>query len=78
MLVFILLTRRFVDVIRSLPGREGPLARWFLVGLAVVAGASFVYASALVGPWTAATALLEGLFGVAIVAYVFVRELRRV
>jgi RsiW-degrading membrane proteinase PrsW (M82 family) len=78
MLVFILLTRRFVDVLRTLPGREGPLARWFLVGLAVVAGASFVYASALVGPQTAAVALLEGLFGVAIVAYVFVRELRRV
>jgi RsiW-degrading membrane proteinase PrsW (M82 family) len=78
MFVFVLLTRRFVDVIRSLPGREGPLARWFLVGLAVVAGSSFVYASALVGPGHAATALLEGMFGMAIVAFVFVRELGRV
>jgi protease PrsW len=78
MFVFVLLTRRFVDVLRSMPGREGPLARWFLVGLAAVAGSSFVYASALVGPWNAATALLEGMFGVGIVAYVFVRELGRV
>jgi len=78
MFVFVLLTRRFVDVIRGLPGREGPLARWFLVGLAAVAGTSFVYASALVGPGHAAMALLEGMFGMVIVAYVFARELSRV
>jgi len=78
MLVFVLLTRRFVDVLRGLPGREGPLLRLFCVGLAVVAGASFVYASALVGPGHAAVALLEGALGVVIVAYVFVHELRNV
>ncbi len=60
MLVFVLLTRRFVDVLRHLPGREGPLLEWFGVGLAVVAGASFVYACTLVAPWQAAAALLEG------------------
>ena len=78
MFVFVLLTRRFVDVLRVLPGREGPLLRWFLVGLAVVAGASFVYASALVGPGHAGTALLEGLLGIAIMAYVFIHELGNV
>ncbi len=78
MFVFILLARRFVGVLRSLPGREGPLLRWFLVGLALVAGASFVYASVLVGPQHAATSLLEGMLGVAIVTYVFVQELRTV
>ena len=75
MFVFILLTRRFVDVLRGLPGREGPLLRWFLVGLTAVVGASFVYASALVGPQHAAGALLEGSLGIGIVAFVFVREL---
>ncbi len=78
MFVFLLLARRFVDVLRSLPGREGPLLRWFLVGLALVAGASFVYASVLVGPEHAAVALLEGMLGVVIVAYVFVQELKNV
>jgi RsiW-degrading membrane proteinase PrsW (M82 family) len=78
MFVFILLTRRFVDVLRQLPGREAPLARWFLMGLALVVGASFVYASSLVGPGPAAAALFEGGIGVAIVAYVFARELESV
>jgi RsiW-degrading membrane proteinase PrsW (M82 family) len=78
MLVFVLLTRRFVDVLRGLPGREGPLLRLFCVGLAVVAGTSFVYASARVGPEHAALALLDGALGVIIVVYVFVRELGNV
>ena len=78
MFVFVLLARRFVDVLRNLPGQEGPLLRWFLVGLALVAGASFVYASVQVGPQRAAGSLLEGMLGVAIVAYVFAQELRRV
>jgi RsiW-degrading membrane proteinase PrsW (M82 family) len=75
MFVFLLLTRRFVDVLRGLPGREGPLLRWFLIGLAAVVGASFIYASALVGPQHAAGALVEGSLGIGIVAFVFVREL---
>jgi hypothetical protein len=40
MFVFILRTRRFVDVLRGLPGREGPLVNWFLIGLAAVVGAT--------------------------------------
>ncbi len=74
MLVFVLLTRRFVDVLRGLPGREGPLLSWFCVGLASVAGASFVYACTVVAPVQAALALLEGVLGLAIVTYLFVRE----
>ena len=74
MFVFVILTRRFVGVLRRLPGREEPLARWFCVGLAVVAGASFIYASVLVGPRLAATSLFEGMLGVAIVAYMFIYE----
>ena len=78
MFVFVLLTRRFVDVLRHLPGREGPLLEWFGVGLAVVAGASFVYACTLVTPLQAAAALLEGMLGLAIVTYMFVHELRNI
>jgi len=78
MFVFVLLTRRFADVLRDLPGRQGPLLQWFCVGLAVVAGASFVYACTLVSPWQAAAALLEGMLGLVIVTYMFVHELRNV
>lgn len=76
MVVFVLLARRFVGALRDLPGREKPLLRSFCVGLAIVAGATFVYASALVGPVPAALALAEGALGLAIVALVFVQELR--
>ncbi|HLK37681.1 MAG TPA: PrsW family glutamic-type intramembrane protease [Polyangiaceae bacterium] len=78
MLVFIFLTRRFVDVLRTLPGREGPLLYLFGVGLVVVAGASFVYACAWVGPQHAAVALLEGGLGVGIVIFVFIQELANI
>jgi protease PrsW len=76
MVVFVFLTRRFVAALRDLPGREKPLLWWFCVGLAVVAGATFVYASALVGPTAALGALVEGALGLAIVMFVFVQELR--
>jgi RsiW-degrading membrane proteinase PrsW (M82 family) len=76
MVVFIFLARRFVGALRDLPGREKPLLRSFCVGLAVVAGATFIYASALVGPGAAAMALAGGALGLALVAMVFVQELR--
>jgi hypothetical protein len=78
MVTFVFLARRFGDVIRGLPGREGPLLRVFSVGLAVVAGGTFVYASSLVGPSHAAAALAGGALGVAIVIYVFAQELGRI
>jgi RsiW-degrading membrane proteinase PrsW (M82 family) len=76
MVVFIFLARRFVGALRDLPGREKPLLRSFCVGLAVVAGATFIYASALVGPASAAMALTGGALGLALVAMVFLQELR--
>lgn len=75
MFVFVLLARRFADVIRELPGREGPLLRYFVVGLALVTGGSFVYAASIVGVAHAATAIVGGMLGVAIMAYIFGREL---
>jgi len=74
MLTFVLLARRFVSVLQQLPGREGPLLPVFLVGLAVVAGGTFVYASALVGVRHAAASIALGALGVAIIAFVFARE----
>ena len=75
MLTFALLARHFVNVLRQLPGREGPLLPVFVVGLAVVAGATFVYAATLVGVAHAAAAIAMGALGLAIVAIVFGREL---
>jgi RsiW-degrading membrane proteinase PrsW (M82 family) len=76
MFTFVLLTRRFVDGIRSLGGNEGPLVQRFCVGLAIVAGASFIYASVRVGPEQAAVAILQGALGLAIVIYVLIQQLR--
>jgi RsiW-degrading membrane proteinase PrsW (M82 family) len=75
MLALVLLARRFVNVIRELPGREGPLLRFFVVGLAIVAGGTFVYASTLVGAVHAASAIASGALGLVIVGYVVGREL---
>jgi RsiW-degrading membrane proteinase PrsW (M82 family) len=76
MFTFVLLTRRFVDGIRSLGGSEGPLVQRFCVGLAIVAGASFIYAAVRVGPEQAAMAILQGALGLAIVIYVLIQQLR--
>jgi RsiW-degrading membrane proteinase PrsW (M82 family) len=78
MFVFFFLSRRFVDIIRGLPGREGPLLRFFTLGLSLVVAASFVFASTLVGPKLAALAMAQGLLGMAIVVYMFVHELKNV
>ena len=78
MFVFVLLTRRFVNVLRELPGKEAPLLRSFIVGLALVAGSTFVYACTIVSPLQAAVALLEGGLGLVIVAYMFVQEFKSV
>jgi RsiW-degrading membrane proteinase PrsW (M82 family) len=74
MLTFVLLARRFVNVLRELPGREGPLVPVFLVGLAVVTGGTFVYASSHVGAQHAAAAIALGALGLIIIAFVFARE----
>ncbi len=82
MLVFFLLTRQFLALVSYARARERAahprLLETFSFGMAIVVGASFVYASALVGPGPAAAALAEGLLGLAIIIYIFVQELRRV
>ncbi len=78
MITFVFLARRFGDVIRDLPGREGPLLRVFSVGLAIVAGGTYVYAASLVGPAHAAAAVASGALGLVVTIYVFAQELARV
>jgi RsiW-degrading membrane proteinase PrsW (M82 family) len=82
MIVFVLLTRQFLTSVSWARAKEraadARLLETFALGMSVVVGASFVYASALVGPGAAAKALGQGLLGLGIILFVFVRELRRV
>lgn len=78
--VFILLAQRFTSAVhttRERVERGLPLLHIFISGMAFVVGASFVYASWLVGPAVAAAVLVEGMFGVVIILFFFVQELRR-
>ena len=80
--VFVLLARRFLQLVSVARAKERTgrprVLETFAIGMAVVVGTSFVYASALVGPGPAAAALAEGLLGLAIIIFIFVQELRRV
>ncbi|GAC1596068.1 MAG: hypothetical protein NVS3B20_19500 [Polyangiales bacterium] len=79
MVVFILVARNFVVEIhqaRMKVGRSEPLLPVFAVGMACVTGASFGWASAVVGPAMAANMMALGLMGVAIIVIVFVRQLQ--
>jgi hypothetical protein len=82
MLIFLLLARWFlalVSVARAKERAANPrLLETFAFGMAIVVGGSFVYASALVGPAAAGSALAEGLLGLGIIIILFVQELRRV
>jgi protease PrsW len=80
MIVFLVLARMFMTQVHDVRGRAGrgpSLLDVFVLGAATLAGASFAYASAMVGPRLAAAALLEGMIGLAIIAFFFVQELRR-
>jgi hypothetical protein len=82
MIVFFLLARQFLGLVSVARVKERAayphLLETFGIGMALVIGASFVYASALVGPGAAAGALAEGLLGLGIVVISFVRVLRSV
>lgn len=79
MAVFVVLARDFVLAMhdaRLRAGRSKPLLPVFAIGTAVVCGATFIYASIIVGPGTAAEMMYLGLLGVAVLTIVFVRQLR--
>lgn len=78
-MVFILLTRQFLEAVKVARGRSEARDRFLrrlVQAIAVVAGASFVYACAEAGPAAAAAILAVGLLGDAIIIYVFVHETR--
>jgi hypothetical protein len=79
MAVFFVLVRMFltaVDHARRKADRGISITQAFVVALAVVTGTSAVYAVAAVGPVHGAMVMTEGLLGVAILIYAFVRTLR--
>ncbi|MEO6420541.1 MAG: PrsW family glutamic-type intramembrane protease [Polyangiaceae bacterium] len=79
--VFILLAQRFTSAVSDTreSARGGlPLLHIFISGMAFVIGTSFVYASWLVGPTVASAVLVEGMFGLAIVLFFFIQELRKI
>lgn len=79
MVVFVFLTKLFlnaVDHARRHVDRGISILHAFLFAVAVVTGVTFVFATVAVGPTNAAIAMTEGLLGVAIIVFVFVRTLR--
>jgi RsiW-degrading membrane proteinase PrsW (M82 family) len=79
MAVFFVLVRMFlsaVDHARRKADRGITLTQAFVIAVAVVTGTSAVYAVAAVGPAQGAMVMTEGLLGVAILVYAFVRTLR--
>jgi RsiW-degrading membrane proteinase PrsW (M82 family) len=82
MMIFLFLARWFLALVSVARAKEraanARLLETFGLGMAVVVGTSFVYASALVGPAAAASSLAEGLLGLGIIIILFVQQLRRV
>lgn len=77
MTMFILISQKFLRELLSLSSateQEGAL-RLFIASLALLTGASYVYATTLVGPLAGLALVATGFIGVAIFAYMFVREL---
>lgn len=76
--VFFLLVRMFltaVDHARRKADRGLTLSQAFVISVAVVTGTSAVYAVAAVGPAHGALVMTEGLLGVGILLYAFLRTL---
>lgn len=77
MVILIVLTQRFLRqlLIASSTTETQGLMRLVVWSLTLLAGASYVYASTLVGPLVAVALISVGLLGVAILVFMFVREL---
>ncbi|WP_394843312.1 PrsW family intramembrane metalloprotease [Pendulispora brunnea] len=79
MAVFLFLTKPFleaVDAARRRADKGISLLQAFVLAISVVTGVTFVYASGAMGPQQAAATMLQGLLGIAILLFFFVRELR--
>lgn len=79
MLVFFVLVNRFITAVDEARGRSEKneaLLDTFVLGIAVVLAASYVWACILVGPKQAAAASSEGVLGSAILMIVFAQRFR--
>lgn len=76
MTVFVLLSQRFLrEVLSSNATPPDSSLRLFIVSITILTGASYVYATTLVGPWGAFQMIAVGVVGQAILIYMFVMEL---
>ena len=77
MLLLIIIARQFLRQLLIASSKEEERGALYLLiaSMALVTGVSYIYATTLFGPWTALRAIGVGILGVAIVIYMFVREL---
>ncbi|MBI2213567.1 MAG: PrsW family intramembrane metalloprotease [Acidobacteria bacterium] len=77
MTLFVLIAQRFLRELTGLSTsqQQERVLRLFIVAITLIAGASYVYATTLVGPLLGFAYVATGLLGVLIFAYMFVREL---
>lgn len=75
--LLIIISRQFLRqlLIASSKAEERGALYLLLASMALITGVSYVYATTLVGPWGALRMIAIGIIGVAIVIYMFVREL---
>ncbi|HVT04547.1 MAG TPA: PrsW family glutamic-type intramembrane protease [Thermoanaerobaculia bacterium] len=75
--VFILLSRQFLrEMMSTCPAqRQRSVLRTFVISLVILTGVSYIYATTLVGAVQGLAVIGSGLLGVAIMIYMFVREL---
>lgn len=77
MTLFVLIAQRFLREFTSLSTavEQERVLRIFIASITLISGASYVYATTLVGPLAGFAMVAMGLLGVVIFAYMFVREL---
>jgi RsiW-degrading membrane proteinase PrsW (M82 family) len=79
MTIFVILTRVFLTAVQDVrrgAGRGLSLTHTFVLSTAVVTGATYVYAASAVGYGLGLAVLAQGLLGIAIMLFVFLRTLR--
>lgn len=77
MTLFVLIAQRFLREFTNLSTalEQERVLRLFVVAISLITGASYIYATTLVGPLLGFAYVATGLLGVAIFVYMFVREL---
>lgn len=77
MALFFIIARQFLRQLTIASSREEEQGVLYLLiaSLALITGVAYIYATTLVGPWYAVRLMSVGALGVAIVIWMFVREL---